>query len=173
MLELADEQFSQIRLELTDYRRRMQALVASGKLDDAQIDGATFKSYLELDPFGPLYRHIAALNQAEIQEVPLMPYLAVFKELGCKTLGDVDRIIKEYFEGAYQIACYQMGLTDLDIIASSVGPQNLCIAYILKSGGGKAGIRKLFDMLNGPSESNGIMAELLVEQTKDLSFMNK
>ena len=173
MLELADEQFSQIRLELTDYRRRMQALVASGKLDDAQIDGATFKSYLELDPFGPLNRHIAALNQAEIQEVPLMPYLAVFKELGCKTLGDVDRIIKEYFEGAYQIACHQMGLTDLDIIASSVGPQNLCIAYILKSGGGKAGIRKLFDMLNGPSESNGIMAELLVKQTKDLSFMNQ
>ena len=90
MLELADEQFSQIRLELTDYRRRMQTLVASGKLDDAQIDGATFKSYLELNPFGPLNRHIAALNQAEIQEVPLMPYLAVFKELGCKTLGDVD-----------------------------------------------------------------------------------
>lgn len=173
MLELADEQFSQIRLELTDYRRRMQALVASGKLDDAQIDGATFRSYLDLDPFGQLNRHIAALNQAEIQEVPLMPYLAVFKELGCKTLGDVDRIIKEYYEGAYQIACYQMGLTDLDIIASSVGPQNLCIAYILKNGGGKAGIRKLFDILNGPSESNGVMAELLVEQTKDLSFMNQ
>ncbi len=173
MLELADEQFSQIRLKLTDYRRRMQALVASGKLDDAQIDGATFRSYLELDPFGPLNRHIAALNQAEIQEVPLMPYLTVFKELGCKTLGDVDRIIKEYFEGAYQIACYQMGLTDLDIIASSVGPQNLCIAYIMKSGDGKAGLRKLFDTLNGPSESNDVMAELLVEQTKDLSFMNQ
>ena len=102
-----------------------------------------------------------------------MPYLAVFKELGCKTLGDVDRIIKEYFEGAYQIACYQMGLTDLDIIASSVGPQNLCIAYILKSGYGKAGIRKLFDLLNGPSESNGIMAEALMEQAKDLPFMNQ
>lgn len=173
MLELADEQFSQIRLKLTDYRRRMQTLVASGKLDDAQLDGATFRSYLELDPFGPLNRHIAALNQAEIQEVPLMPYLTVFKELGCKTLGDVDRIIKEYFEGAYQIACHQMGLTGLDIIASSVGPQNLCIAYILKSGGGKAGLRKLFDILNGPSESNGVMAELLVEQTKDLSFMNQ
>lgn len=173
MLELADEQFSQIRLELTDYRRRMQALVASGKLDDVQIDGETFRSYLELDPFGTLNRRIAALNQAEIQEVPLMPYLAVFKELGCKTLGDVDRIIKEYFEGAYQIACYQMGLTDLDIIASSVGPQNLCIAYILKSGYGKAGIRKLFDLLNGPSESNGIMAEALMEQAKDLPFMNQ
>ena len=65
-----------------------------------------------------------------------------------------------------------MGLTDLDILASSVGPQNLCIAYILKSGGGKAGICDLFDMINGPSESNDIMAELLVEQSKDLPFMN-
>ena len=35
MLELADEQFSRIRNELTDYRRRMRALVASGNLDDA------------------------------------------------------------------------------------------------------------------------------------------
>jgi len=174
MLELADEQFSQIRLKLTDYRRRMQALVASGNLDDAQIDGETFRNYLELKPFDPLNRRIAALNQAEIQEVSLMPYLAVFKELlGCKTLGDVDQIIKENFEGAYQIACYQMGLTDLDIIASSVAPQNICIAYIMKNGGGKAGIRNLFDMLNGPSESNDIIAELLVEQAKDLSFMNQ
>ena len=173
MLELADEQFSQIRLELTDYRRRMQTLVASGKLEDVQIDSETFRSYLELDPFGSLNRRIATLNQAEIQKVPLMPYLAVFKALGCKTLGDVDQIIKEYFESAYQIACYQMGLTDLDIIASSVGPQNLCIAYILKSGGGKIGIRKLFDLLNGPSESNGIMAEDLVEQAKALPFMNQ
>ena len=173
MLELADEQFSQIRLELTDYRRRMQTLVASGKLDDAQIDGETFRSYLKLDPFGPLNRRIAALNQAEIQEVPLMPYLTVFKGLGCKNLGDVNQIIKNYSEGAYQIACYQMGLTDLDIIASSVGPQNLCIAYILKIGGGKAGIRYIFDILNGPSESNDIMAGLLVEQAQDLPFMNQ
>lgn len=173
MLELADEQFSLIRLELTDYRRRMQALVASGKLDDAQIDGETFRSYLKLDPFGPLNRRIAALNQAEIQEVPLMPFLAAFKMLKCKTLGDVDRINKEYFESAYQIACYQMGVTDLDIMASSVGPQNLCIAYILKTGGGKEGLRHLFDTLNGPSESNDIMARLLVEQAQNLPFMNQ
>lgn len=172
MLELADEQFSLIRMEITNYRRRMQALVASGNLNDAPLNGDTFRSYLELDPFGPLNRRIAALNQAEIQEAPLMPYLTAFKVLECKTLGDVDRIIKENSEGAYQIACYQMGLTDLDIMTSSVGPQNLCIAYILQSGGGKAGIRNFFDMLNGPSESNDIMAGLLVEQAKDLPFMN-
>lgn len=173
MLELADAQFSHIRMEVTDYRRRMQALVSSGNLDDAQLDGETFKSYLEMDPFGPLNRRIAALNQAEIQEVSLMPYLPIFKALLCKTLGDVDRIIKDYFEEAYQIACHQMSLTDLDIVASSIGPQNLCIAYILKNGGGKMGLVRLFNELLGDSESNETMAKLLMEQAKNLPFMNQ
>ena len=173
MLELVDAEFSRIRMEVTDYRRRMQALVASGNLDDAQLDGETFRSYLDLDPFGQLNRRIAALNQAEIQEVSLMPYLTIFKALLCKTLGDVDRIIKKYSEGAYQIACYQMGLTDLDIVASSIGPQNLCIAYILKNGGGKIGIVRLFNKLLGESESNEMMAESLMEQAQSLPFMNQ
>ena len=66
-----------------------------------------------------------------------------------------------------------MALTDIDIMASSVGPQNICIAYILKDGGGKDGVRNLFDIINGPSKSNETMAELLVEQARDLPFMNQ
>ena len=173
MLELVDEQFSIIRSELTNYRRRVQALVASGNLDDAPLDGDTFRSFLEMAPFTPLNRRIAAVNQAEIQEVPLMPFLAVFKELECKTLGDVSRMIRNYSEGAYQIACYQIGLTDLDIIASSLAPQDICIACILKTGGGRAGIRRMFDTLNGPSESNEAMAGFLTEQASALPFMNQ
>ena len=173
MLELVDEQFSKIRMELADYRRRVRALVASGNLDEVTLDGDAFKSYLELDPFGALNRRIASVNQAEIHDVPLMPFLKVFKALGCKTLGDVARTIKKYSDGAYQIACSQIELTDLDIISSSLGPQDLCIAAILKEGGGRAGIRMLFDELNGPSDSNDTMAGYLVEQASDLPFMNQ
>jgi ppGpp synthetase/RelA/SpoT-type nucleotidyltranferase len=173
MLELVDEQFSLIRSELTDYRRRVRALVASGNLDDAPLDGDTFRSFLDLKPFDALNRRIASVNQAEIQDVPLMPFLAVFKMLECHTLGDVSKMIKEYGEGAYQIACYQIGLTDLDIISASLGPQDICIAAILKRGGGRAGIRAMFDQLNGPSESNEMMAEFLTQQAQDLPFMNQ
>jgi ppGpp synthetase/RelA/SpoT-type nucleotidyltranferase len=172
MLELVDDEFSKIRIELTDYRRRVQGLVRSGNLDEVPIDGDTFRSYLDLAPFTPLNKRIASMNQAEIQEVPLMPYLAVYKGLGLKTLGDISRMIKDYSEGAYQIACYQIGLTDLDIISSSIGPQDLCIAFILKNGGGKAGIKYMFDLLNGESENNDMIAEMLMEQSKGLPFMN-
>ncbi len=173
MLELVDEQFSLIRSELTDYRRKVQALVASGNLDEVPLDGDTFRSFLGLHPFNQLNRRIASVNQAEIQDVPLMNFMPVFKAMGCNTLGDITRIIKEYSEGAYQIACYQIGLTDLDIISSSIGPQNLCIAFILKRGGGRAGIKLMFDALNGPSESNESIAAFLVEQAQDLPFMNQ
>ena len=173
MLELADEQFSIIRTEINDYRRKVQGLVASGKLEEVALDGDTFRSYLQLGPFDKLTRRIAAVNQAEVQEVSLMPWLAVFKGLGFKTLGDIDRLIKNYGEAAYQIACYQIGLTDLDIVSSSIAPQNLCVAYALKSDRGKAGVRYIFDLLSGESEANELMAEMLMEQSKDLPFMNQ
>lgn len=173
LLELADEQFSIIRNELADYRRRVQALVASGNLDEVQLDADTFRSYLNIKPFDPLNKRIAAVNQAEIQEVNLMNYLAVFKTLGCQTLGDIGKLVKENSEAAYQIACYQIGLTDLDIISSSLGPQDLCIAAIVQSGGGKLELKRLLDTLNGESPTNEFMADYLLEQVKDLPFMNQ
>ena len=173
MLELIDDEFSKIRSELTDYRRKVHALVASGNLEEVPLDADTFRSYLEMEPFQQLNKKIASVNQAEIQDVSLLPYLKVFKGIGCKTLGDIQNIINGSFEGAYQIACYQMGLTDLDIISSSIGPQNLCIAYILKKGWGKGGVRYFFDLLNGKKQSNEIVAEMIVEQAKELPFMNQ
>ena len=96
ILEMADDEFSRIRTEITDYRRRVQQLVQNGKLDDVLLDGDTFNSYLQARPFDALNKRIAAINQAEIQEVPLIRYLRVFNAFGCKTLGDVQRLVKQY-----------------------------------------------------------------------------
>ena len=173
MLELIDDEFSRIRRELTDYRRNVQKLVASGNLEEVLLDGDSFKSYLQIGPFDRLNKRIASINQAEIQPIDLNPFLPLFKTMGFKTLGDLDALIKDYSDAAYQIACFQMGMTDLDIVSSSVAPQNLCTAYILKNGGGRAGLKLMLDALNGPSESNEFMADYLLEQSKDLPFMNK
>ncbi len=173
MLELVDDEFSRIRRELSDYRRQVQHLVASGDLAKVPLDGDSFRSYLSIGPFDALTRRIASINQAEIQEVDLSPFLPLFKGMGFETLGDIERLIKDNFEAAYQIACFQIGLTDIDILSSSVAPQNLCTAHILKKGGGRAGLRFMLDTLNGPSEGNDDLAALLEEQTRDLPFMNQ
>ncbi|MCR5759580.1 MAG: hypothetical protein K6G39_04415 [Bacteroidales bacterium] len=173
MLELVDDEFSRIRREITDYRRNVQNLVASGNLGEVQLDGESFKSFLQIGPFDRLNERIASINQAEIQPADLSRFLPLFKAMRFNTLGDIAALIKDYSDAAYQIACFQMGITDLDIISSSVGPQNLCTAYILKNGGGKPGLKLMLDELNGPSESNEFMADFLLEQSKDLPFMNR
>ena len=173
MLELVDDEFSRIRRELSDYRRQVRKLVASGNLAEVQLDGDSFKSYMQIRPFDALSKRIASINQAEIQPVDLSAFLGLFKAMGFKTLGDIAALVKDYSDAAYQIACFQMGITDLDILSSSVAPQNLCTAYILKNGGGRAGLKLMLDTLNGPSEGNEFMADYLLEQTKDLPFMNK
>ena len=173
LLEMADDEFSRIRTEITDYRRRVQALVKSGKLDDVLLDGDTFRSYLQVRPLDALNKRIAAINQAEIQEAPLIRYLKVLKALKCNTLGDVDRLIHQYEDDAYRLARHQLGNTDLDIVSSAIGWQNICIVCILSTGGGKIGLERLFDALNGHNSQNGELAELTYQQALNLPFMQK
>ena len=171
LLELADDEFSRIRAELTDYRRRVQKLVQNGKLDDVSLDSDTFRSYMQARPLESLNRRIAAINQAEIQEAPPDRYLRVFKELNCKTLGDVNRLIKQYEDDAYLLARHQLGNTDIDIISSAIGLQNICIVCVLSTGGGKIGLERLFDTLNGHNTQNKVLAEMTYEKARTLPFM--
>ena len=171
MLELVDEQFCRIRTGINDYRRRVQALVADGCLEEVELDGDTFKSYLAMLPFDALNRRIAALNQAEIQEVSLQKFLPVFRGLGMKTLGDVDRMVRECNEDAYRLAAYQLGVTDIDIITSTVAPQNLCLVYVLRQGGGRAGLKYVFDTLNGESAGNKALSDLVYSQAEELNLI--
>ena len=182
MLELADDEFSRIRIELTDYRRRVHQLVSSGRLDDVLLDGDTFVNYLQTEPFDALNKRIAAINQAEIQEVSLIPYLRVFKAFDCRTLGDVSRLCKQYEEDAYVLARHQLGSTGLDIVSSAVGVQNICIVYILCQGGGRIGLTRLFNAINGESRQpaqegvpsqNELLADATFNLAKNLQFMNR
>ena len=168
MLELIDDEFSRLRSVLTDYRRQMLALEASGQLDEVDLNSDTFRRYLDMHPFARLNERIAAINQAELYPAPLMPFLRVFQKLGLETLGDVNRLIDEHSDDAYRLATAQLGATDLDILSENIGPQNLCYVYVLKQGGGLKGLSQLLDWIKGPDEDNVTLAKDLLEQGQAL-----
>ena len=170
MLELMDEEFSRLRNVLVDYRRQMLALEASGQLDNVDLNSETFRRYLEAHPFDRLNQRIAAINQAELYPVPIMPYFRVLQDLGIETLGEVNRLVEEYSDDAYRLAVSQLGATDLDILSENIGIQNLCYVYVVKQGGGPAGLCRIFDVLNGYQPGNMTIAKKLFEQAQKLSF---
>lgn len=173
MLELADEQFSHIRTEITNYRRQVQALVSDGRFDEVSLNGDTFRSYLKLDPFGKLTRKIASINQAEIHETTAMPYLEVLKLFGFKSLGDVEELIKKYSDTAYRLAVHELGSTDLDIVSSTIGIQNLAISYVVGNGGGLQGLKNLLDTLGGNPELNQRRAERILSHTRAIRLYDE
>jgi len=173
MMELADDEFSRIRSSLSDYRWRVQGLLADRKFDDVELNTETFRNYLELKPFDKLNKRIAAINQAEIIPASLLPYTEVLRLMGMKTLGDVERLINDYGENAYQFSTLQLGKTDYNILASIIGVQNLCIVYILINGGGIPGLEKMFTILGDTPENTRSRAERVFDQASKLRFMNR
>ena len=172
MLELADNEFSRIRNDISDYRRRAQTLVQQGQLAEVLLDIDTFRSYLSMHPFDQLNKKIAAITQAELHATNLLPYLSILRQMGLHTLADVERMQQDNADDAYQLALFQLGSTDIDILSDSVGLQNLCIVHILKAGGGKPGLIKLFNAVNGAIPQNEALATMVYEQAGRLSFMS-
>ena len=162
-----------LRMVLTDYRRQTLALVKNGKLDDVPLSRDTFRSYLELHPFDRLNKRIAAVNQAEVFPVSVMSYLPVLESFGLETLGDVQQFIDANSDDAYQLALSQLAITDLDILSSNTALQYLCLVYVLKHDGGRDGLKSFYDRINGDSDANGMLADLMMEQAQTLPFMQK
>lgn len=164
LLELADEQFARIRSEIVEYRRQVLSLVADGNFDAVGLNGETFRSYLEVKPFKPLIERIAAVNQAEVYYDSLLSYLDVLHFLNFKTLGDIERMKKDFSNDAYQLAVHQLAGTDLDIVAQSLALQNLCIIFIYKQGGREHEMQKFFELVNGVNGYNATRAHDIVNQ---------
>ena len=171
LLELADEEFSRIRISVADYRRRMETLLQAGELSQVKLDGDTFASYIDQKPFDSLMRRITAINQAEVREMSFVPYFPLIREMGMETLQDVADFIRNNEEDAYQFALSQLSKTDIDIVASTIGLQDLLIVATLKNGGGRLGVKHIYDVVQGESEHNVALADMALYQASNLPFM--
>ena len=103
----------------------------------------------------------------------MMSYLTVLESFGLETLGDVQQFIDGNSDDAYQLALSQLAITDLDILSSNTALQYLCLVYVLKHDGGRDGLKSFYDRINGDSDANGMLADLMMEQAQTLPFMQK
>lgn len=163
ILELADQEFVNIRLDLDAYRKKVKSVVASGDFKEVDLNADSFNAYIQTGEFDKLNKRIAGINKMEIVDCSLLPYLHVFKKFNFQTLGDVDAMVKNYSDTAYEFVLRQVTGLDIDIILSSAGIHALCMVYAIKTGMGPNGILFILDTLYGSKNNNQRRAQKLYE----------
>lgn len=171
LLEIADNEFLRLRVSLGEYRRKVKSVVADGKFDEIELDIESFNAYIQSGAFDALNERIAQINSMEIEQVPYTPFLKVLKDLRCRTLGDVERLLKEHSEDAYQLALRSFNDMDIDIVSSSVGITNLIIVHILKAGLGEIGVKMLLDYIYGEKSNNVRRAKNILENARNAGII--
>lgn len=172
LLEVADEEFSELITEIADYRRRIRNLIDCGDLNEISLNGDSFKLYLESNPFEELNRRIASINSAEVEKVNLESYLPALLKMGIGSLGELNKMVKDFSEQAFQLAAIQLGQTDLDIIASSIGLRNLCVVHILHNGGGEKGLKDFFCQQGQKTDRAEHSAKMIMKYAEKLQLSN-
>ena len=173
LLELADESFCEIRNSLEDYRRRVRQVVSNGKLDEVELNGESYKAYIENEGFMILNRRIATINNMEIQEVNLDEYLKVFKAFMFKTLKDLDDFVKDYSDLAYEFSIRQFDGKDIDIISTAAGPLALCVVYMISKDMGESVVKRFLDTIYGMRKSNENLAKRLTNIGRSMGLDKK
>lgn len=171
LMELGDQEFLSLRRALDSYRRTVSDLIRDGRLEEIQLDKESFTRYLSAQPFRAINVRIASINHAEVTQANELPYLQILHDLGVHTLAEVEQMKNDCAEDAFQLARYQLGNTDLDIVASTVGIQSVCLVHILRTGGRAKEIAALFDTLNGPSKYHMARAERIVSDAIKLNLI--
>lgn len=173
LLELADQEFQNLHDSLGEYRRRIQSVVKDGKYEDLELTRDSFSSYVLNGGFDDINNRIAKINNMEIEPVSLSIFLKVFKTLGFDSLKQVDDLVKNYSDLAYQLEVLQFADTDIDIVTSAAGPIALTVVYILKEGYGAQQIKLLLDLLFGERKSNNIQANRLYQHGITLGIVKE
>lgn len=171
LLELADDAFCNMRNSIEDYRRRVKQVVKNGKLDDIELNGDSYKAYLENGGFDDINKRIATIGNMEIEEVSLANFLKVYKSFGFTTLKELDDFVKEYSDLAYELSIRQFTGKDIDIITSVTGPLSLCIVYALSKDMGVSIIKLILDAIYGPRKINERIANRYTNIGKSMGLL--
>lgn len=171
LLEMADAEFESVKQSLEEYRKNVGKIVASGKFSDVELNADSFKAYLSTGKLDELNKRIAEINNMEIEEASMLPYLRVLKSLGFQTLKDLDDLVVNYGELAYQFDLRQFGGKDIDIITATAGIHALCIVYALKQNLGVGGITIILNSIYGEKDANQRRAQRIVELGKTMGII--
>lgn len=162
LLELADEEFINVRDRMNNYTEETREKIINNNADEIQINMISLKEYMQLNKeMRHFLGELAAIEWSEINDVSPEPYLIQLKWFGMHTLGDVQNLLKENHDLAMKLAKKALQGTELDILASNVGLRFLCHAALLNKEYTIAQAAEFFDLSCHDKERALVQAQRL------------
>ena len=145
LLETADDIFSDIYGELSEYKNRVKTDVESESLDDLFFDRHTITEYtLHNRDYRNLLDEIASITDAHITEGIPETQLPLVRFLGIDTLGDMSRLIRKEHDLTMELARKSLQDSGLDELISTVAYYYLFRAKLIDGDYSRERIREFF-----------------------------
>jgi len=171
LLEIADNEFNDIKISLDQYRKKIKELVSSGDLEEVELNYDSFVAYCDRGRFDDLNKLIASIHNMDIEVVSNRTLLQAFKRIGFTTLKDLEELIKNHSDNAYKLCILQFEDTDLDIVSSLIGPISLIFVYCLSKGCRENELVQVLEDIYGTRKSNPNFAKRLVSYGKTMGLV--
>ena len=134
LLEIADDEFMRIRNKIVEYTENTRSRIINNDVEDINIDLISLREYMNKNKNINLFiKKIADIEGSEISYIQPDNYIQQLRFLNINTLGDLQRMLDNNEELAYQLAYRSLKGTELDILASNTALRFLTRAFMLNN----------------------------------------
>lgn len=168
LLEIADDQFINIRNDIRKYGEEVEQLLQQGKLGEVLIDLVTLKQYLENNEnIKSFTNELITMSGAKRRTFSPESYIEQLTFLGKKTIGDIELMLYDNREKALKLARHTFETNKLNWISSNISLYFLCRAELLDNGYSLDDITKFMNL----TTKNQRRAQRQAEQLVNMNFI--
>lgn len=143
LLEIADNQFIELRKNISDYEVNVKSRISNDEADDLLLDKVSLKEYVKLNKnFLDLIGRIKEDTDIDIEIIDPESYLELLYFFKLETLGDLSRFIEDNKESAISSLESTVKKLELDITTSNMILRFLCRAELGKKEYGPNEVRQ-------------------------------
>ena len=164
LFELADDEFVRTRDKVYGYTEDIRLKIRNDEADDVTLDSVSLREYvMNSRGMRSFLERLASICGAEIGPIDPESYLPLIKWLGMNTVGDLQRMLSEDGELAYELAVKTLKGSELDILSSNIGLRFLCRAELLSKGYAEDKMIEFFELQTGKRDRAERQAKYLLD----------
>ena len=174
LLELADEEFVNLRTQTKDYVSETRKKIAEDKADDLLLDEVTLQEYIQSNV---VLNHVIDEFCRELKcdyiSSRTERYLPELDWLGVKTIGDFRNILHSNQEITFEMIKRQVKAMELDLVTSSMFLRNVCRAELMKADYSRDQIIRFMQISSEEDENAVSHADELLKEKESLKAEGK